>query len=275
MRMPASENPISLAAILASLKTLRPESLAMLASQGSAKEPLVRLGAVEAIGRIPFPQRVPLLVDRLRDSSFAIRLEAASLLAGTDRGALAVEQRESLDAAVAEYRKWLEKDADRSEAMAALAALQAAEGDANSAKASLEIALQRDETSLTVLLNTADFYRSQNNDAAAEPLLNRASTLYPDSASVHFALGLLRVRQKRTQEAVPELARAASLSPNDSHFAYVYAVSLYTSGQRIAALSVLNNARTRFPANVEISSAMQAYCAELRSPVCSGIDLKK
>ena len=273
--LPASANPISIAAILASLKTLTPESLAMLASQGSAREPLVRLGAVEAVGRIPFPQRVPLLVDRLLDSSLAIRLESASLLAGTDRTTLSTEQRESLDAAVAEYRKWLEQDADRAETLAALAALQAAEGNVVSARASLEKALQRDETSLTVLLNYADFYRAQNNDAAAEPLLNRASMLYPDSAGVHFALGLLRVRQKRAQEAVPELALAAKLSPDDSHFAYVYAVSLYTTGQRIAALSVLDKAREHFPANTDISSAMKTYCAELRSPVCSGDGLKK
>jgi Flp pilus assembly protein TadD len=109
-------------------------------------------------------------------------------------------------------------------------------------------------------LNYADFYRAQNDDAAAEPLLNRASTLYPDSAGVHFALGLLRVRHKRTQQAVPELALPAKLSPGDSQFAYVYAVSLYTTGRRIAALSVLHKARERFPANTDISSAMQAYC---------------
>jgi tetratricopeptide (TPR) repeat protein len=273
--LPASANPISIATVLASLKALSPESLGMLASQGSGKEPLVRLGAVEAVGRFPLPQRIPLLIERVRDSSFAIRLEAASLLAGTDRTSLSDDQRKSLEAALAEYRKWLDQDADRAETMAALAALQAAEGDVASAHASLEKALQRDETSLTVLLNYADFYRAQNNDAAAEPLLIRASRIYPDSASVHFALGLLRVRQKRTPEAVSELAIAARLSPDDSHFAYVYAVGLYTTGQKDAALSVLNNASTRFPANAEISSALQAYCAEQHSPVCSGTVPKK
>jgi predicted CXXCH cytochrome family protein len=273
--LPASASPISVASVLASVKAWTPESLAMLASQSSAKEPLVRLGAVEAVGRIPLPQRVPLLIDRLRDSSLAIRLETARLLAGADRTTLSAEQRESLDAALVEYRKWLEQDADRAEKLASLAALQVAEGDVAAARASFEKALQRDETSLTVLLNYADFHRAQGNDNAAEPLLAQASFLYPDSASVHFALGLLLVRQRRTAEAVAELGVAAGLSPDDSHFAYVYAVSLYTTGQKAAALSVLNKARTRFPANAEISSAMQAYCTEMRSPVCSGTDLKK
>jgi tetratricopeptide (TPR) repeat protein len=201
----------------------------------------------------------------VRDSSLAIRLEAASLLAGADRTTLSEKQRASLDGALAEYRKRLDQDADRAESMAALAALQAAEGDAVSAQASFEKALQRDETSLTVLLNYADYYRSQGNDSAAEPLIHRASALYPEAASVHYALGLLRVRQKRTQEAVPELALAARLSPDDSNYAYVYAVGLYTTGQTGAAFSILDKARTRFPANAEIRSALQAYCAEQRS----------
>jgi len=201
----------------------------------------------------------------LRDSPLAIRLQAASLLAGADRTTLSGEQLKNLDAALAEYQKWLAQDADRAEAISSLAALQAAGGDVVAAKASFEKALQRDDTSLTVLLNFADFYRAQGNDNAGEPLLKRASALYPDAASVHFALGLLRVRQKRTLEAVSELAQAARLSPEESHYAYVYAVSLYTTGQTAAALTELDNARMRFPANTEISSALQAYCAEQRS----------
>ena len=79
------------------------------------------------------------------------------------------------------------------------------------------------------------------------------------------------MRQKRTPEAVPELALAARLSPDDSNFAYVYAVGLYTTGQRDAALTVLNKARARFPANAEISSALHASCAEQSSSVCSDL----
>jgi len=267
--LPAALHPIARAAVLASLKSLPPQSLGMIAAQRSASDPLVRLGAIDAIGKVPLPQRVPLLIDMARDSSLAVRMEAANLLAGVDRTSLSSKQREGLDAALAEYRMMLQRDADRAESIAALAGLQAAEGDVASAKLSFEKALQRDDTSLTVLLNLADFYRAQGNDTAGEPLLSRAAALYPEAASVHFALGLLRVRQKRTLEAVPELAQAARLLPDDSNYAYVYAVGLYTIGQKGDALSVLDKARTRFPANAEISSAMQAYCAGQSSPICS------
>jgi Tfp pilus assembly protein PilF len=200
----------------------------------------------------------------LRDPSRAVRLETASSLAGVDKGTLTTVQRQSLDAAVKEYRQWLSLDGDRAEALASLAALQAAEGDVESARSSFERALQRDETSLVTLLNYADFQRAQGDDAAAERLLIRASALYPEAASVHHALGLLRVRQKQTDEAIPELARAAQLSPDNSNYAFVYAVGLYSTGQVASALSVLDRARTRFPANAQIQSALQAYCSDQR-----------
>jgi predicted CXXCH cytochrome family protein len=276
-----SATPISRATVLASLRTLTPDSLGILAPHGNSSEPLVRIGAMQAVGKLPLPQRVPLLIDKVRDSSLAIRLEAASLLAGTDRTTLSEEQRNGLDAALVEYRKWLSQDADRAESLGALAALQAAEGDVASAEKTFAAALGRDATSLTVLLNFADFYRAWNNDAAAEPLLSRAAALYPEAASVHFALGLLRVRQNRTPEAVPELALAAKLSPDDSNFAYVHAVALYSTDRKGEAFSVLEKARLRFPVNAEISSALKAYCAEQQNPTdrritiaCAGMDRK-
>src|SRR4029434_7787060 len=89
-----------------------------------------------------------------------------------------------------------------------------------------------------------------------------ATSLYPDSADAHLALGLLRVRQKRTGGAIPELARAVQLAPNNSNYAYVYAVGLYSTGEVDSAFSVLEKAQARFPANAQIENAVQAYCAD-------------
>src|SRR5262249_6367184 len=188
--------------------------------------------------------------------------QAVSLLIGIDKSALSRDQRAAFESTIAEYRQWLARDSDRAESLVSLAGLLASEGDIASAQTTFEKALQRDETSLAALLNYADFHRAQGNDNAAEPLLNRALELYPDSSSAHFAMGLLRVRQKREADAVPELARAAAISPEESNYWYVYGVSLYTTGQTQEALSVLDQARLRFPANMQIQSAIQAYCYE-------------
>jgi len=254
---------ISKAAAFASVKTLTPDSLALVQSHLSDGDPLIRLGAVQA-GAAPPLKGTSLIIERAHDPSLAIRLEAARLLAGTDTASLTNAQRDSMTAVIAEYKAWLSRDADRAEALNAIAGLQMAEGDTAAALASFEKALQRDETSLVTLLNYADFNRAQSNDAAAERLLTRAASLYPDSPDVHLALGLLRVRQKRTAEAIPELARAVQLSPDNSDYAFVYAVGLYSTGEVESAFSVLEKARARFPTNVQIQNAIKAYCADQR-----------
>jgi predicted CXXCH cytochrome family protein len=255
-----SVNPILKATALASIKTPTPESFAIARSQLSASEPLIRLGAAQVAGAVPPAQRTPLLIDLTRDPSRAVRLEVARLLVGTEKNSVTAAQRDALNAAIAEYRDGLSRDDDRSEALTALAGLQMAEGDPRAAHASFEKALQRDDTSLVTLLNYADFHRAQGNDADADRLLTRAVSLYPDSADAHLALGLLRVRQKRTTEAIPELARAAQLAPTNSNHAYVYAVGLYSTGDVDSAFSVLEKARARFPGNAQIQDAIQAYC---------------
>jgi predicted CXXCH cytochrome family protein len=260
----AAAAPISRAAVLGSISSLTADAVSALEAQLRASDGLIRLGAVRAAAMMPEPQRAQSLVDLLRDPTLAVRMAAASFLVATDRASLSPEQRSSLDAALREYRDGLRRDADRAEALAGLAALQAAEGDMAAARASFAKALQRDDTSLTLLLNYADFHRSEGNDAAAEPLLMRAVTLYPDAATARYALGLLRVRQRRLPDAVRELEKAVQLSPDDSRYAYVHAVSLYTTGEKGAALARLTDASRRFPANAEIPAAIQAYCAENR-----------
>jgi tetratricopeptide (TPR) repeat protein len=273
--------PIAKAAALASLRTLTTESLAVVQSQLSASDPLIRLGAIQVAGALPL-KGTPLLIERFQDPSRAVRLEMARLLVEMDAGSLNDVQRGSLAAAVAEYKEWLSRDADRAEALTALAGLQMTQGDIAAARAAFERALQRDDTPLVTLLNYADFHRAQGNDAEAELLLKRAVSIYPDSADAHLALGLLRVRQKRTSEAIPEMARAVQIAPDNSNYAYVYAVGLYSTGQVDSAFSILEKAGARFPANMQIRNAIQAYCDDQKqkgtlagtrkaASVCSGL----
>jgi hypothetical protein len=60
------------------------------------------------------------------------------------------------------------------------------------------------------------------------------------------------------------LARAVQLSPDNSDYAFVYAVGLYATGEVESAFSVLEKARARFPTNVQIQNAIKAYCADQR-----------
>jgi predicted CXXCH cytochrome family protein len=258
-------NPVLKGAALASIRTPAADLLAVARNQLAAGEPLVRLGAMSAFNALPSSERTPFLIGLTGDPLRAIRLEAAAMLAGVERNPLTPIQREGLDAAVAEYRDVLQRDADRAESLSDLAALQLAQKNVAAARALFEKALDHDPTSLTALVNFADFHRAEGDDQAGEVLLRRALALYPEAAGVHHALGLLLARQKRIPEAVTELSRATQLAPDDSTFAFVYAVSLYTAGRPDTALSVLAHARARFPANARIGAALESYCTAQRS----------
>jgi predicted CXXCH cytochrome family protein len=244
---------------------LDPESLELVRTNLDSSDGLIRFAAVEALGTLPLEQRSTLLANKLADPSRAVRFAIAPLLAGANSKQMTSAQQKQLQQLFAEYKAWLLADSDRGSALANLANFLLMEGDATNARLYFEKALQRDAKSLSVLLNYADYHRSLGNDVEAEKLLRQALVIYPDSADAHYALGLLLVRAKNYPAAMIQLKQATSIAPLNSHYAYVYAIGLYSSGSIEPAFSALAAARNRFPANPQIASALQAYCAEQQS----------
>jgi hypothetical protein len=89
-----------------------------------------------------------------------------------------------------------------------------------------------------------------------ERLLQEALRLEPDSAEALHALGLLRVRQGRQADAMGLLRRAAALRPEVTRFAYVYAIALNSMGDPKGALTILEQAHRRRPANRDVLVAL-------------------
>jgi len=110
-------------------------------------------------------------------------------------------------------------NADRPESGLNLGGLDARLGNTQQAEKEYRDALQRQPDFVPVLVNLADLYRQMHRDAEAEPLLRRAVATAPQNGDVHYALGLLLVRQGRVPDAVSELGSAAALRPDDPHYA--------------------------------------------------------
>jgi predicted CXXCH cytochrome family protein len=231
-----------------------------------AADPWLRLGAVEALRSAPDAARASLLAGEATDASRTVRVAVAPLLGDMSASALPAGSRDGVAALLADYEGWLAANADRAEALVELAGLRRAAGDPVGARAAFERALRRDDTSIVAALNFADFLRGDGDDAAAETLLRRACAVYPESADAHFALGMLLVRREQVAAGVRELGRANELAPTNSHYAYAYGVGLHSTRQDERALATLSEARTRFPDNAPIQSALQALCAERGGP---------
>jgi Flp pilus assembly protein TadD len=190
----------------------------------------------------------PLLVDSIR----SVRIEAAHLLAGASPELLQEAQKTALEGAVSELIASEMATAERPENHLNLALLYAQIGRVNDAESELKTALRLDPEFIPAMVNLADLYRTQQHDDEAQQLLEKAIAVAPNAAEPIHALGLLKVRQKQYQEAIRLLAKAARLQSGNARYNYVYAVGLHSSGQVDQAISVLQQAHERRPADREI-----------------------
>ena len=71
-------------------------------------------------------------------------------------------------------------------------------------------------------------------------------------APIHYALGLLKVRQGDNEAATEYLRQAALLGPEDPHYSYVYAIALNSMKKPKEAIQFLESALQRHPWDREI-----------------------
>ena len=195
----------------------------------------------------------PLLSDPVR----TVRMETVNALAdAAPLVSLNAEQRAIFERAIAEYRAAQAFNADRADGWLNLGALEVRLGNRQQAEADYRRAIRLQPSFIPPYINLADLYREEGRDADGEPVLRQVLALHPDSGDVHHALGLLLVRQKRMDEALHEIAKAAQQSPENARYAYVYGVALDSVGEHAKARTVLEQAHHRFTADRDILAAL-------------------
>ena len=255
-RLPA----IARATALAELRRyLSPKSLTVVQDNFKDGDPITRLGALRALTGIDPKAHAANSAALLQDSIRAVRIAAASLLAGAPPETLSVEQRTALDKAIQEYIAAQQINADRPEAHLNLGLLYTRKGDFKKAEEHYQQALKLQPSFAPVYVNLADLYRLQQRDQDGEKVLLDAVKAVPGNASVAHALGLLLVREKKLNEALPWLKRAAALEPANGRFVYVYAVALHSSGDVGAAIAVLEKALPAHPNDRDILAALASF----------------
>jgi Tfp pilus assembly protein PilF len=219
-------------------------------------DPLVRAAAVRFLEvadvRTQVDQGWPLLDDPVR----VVRIEAARVLTPLLRQRLPEKFREQLTRAVQEYAESQRVNAERAESHLNLGLIAVALGDPQRAEQAYRTALRLDPAFAPGYVNLADLYRQQGRDAEGEQLLRSAVASAPEDADIQHALGLLLVRQKRLDDALPHLRRASLLAEDRPRYAYVYALGLQGAGDPVQALRVLAQANERHPGNREILIAL-------------------
>ncbi len=229
-------------------------------------DPLVRLAALGALESFPPQARVELAAPRLQDPVRSVRLEAARVLAAVSPQVLTPEQRAAHGAALEEYRRAEEFNADRPESHVNLGLIHAQRDNPIKAEAAYRTGLRIDPSYVPAHVNLADLYRMQGREEEAGQVLRDALQIAPENGDLHHALGLALVRQSRLEEALASLERAAELRPDEQRYSFVLGVALHDTGRNERALEVLEVAHRRHPSQREILVALVNYHRDSGSP---------
>ena len=233
------------------------QQLSLIQTLLTDKEPLIRAAAVRFLEVTDLRTRVDqgwLLLD---DPDRLVRLDATRLLAPLWRQQLPEQFRSQLERAIEEYVQAQQVNAERPESHLNLGLIAVAMGDAQKAEQEYRTALRLDSTFVPGYINLADLYRQTADDDAGEKLLQEGIAAASDNADLHYALGLLLVRQKRLDEALTYLQQASTLAEDNPRYVYVYALALEGAGKKQQALTVLTQANQRHPGNPEIMAALE------------------
>ena len=255
--------PIARGTALAELPVTSQASITAIAQALADEEPLVRAGALMALGSADPATTVRLALPLVSDPDLSVRLEAARLMATIPVQQVSPRQRAGVEAAIAEYRAAQEVNADRAQSHLNLGGLALQRGDMATAEREYATALELEPYFIPNFINLADLYRLAGRDDEGEALLRRAIGIAPEGGDARYALGLLLVRLGRLDDALPELRRATELAPEQPHYVYVHAVAVQTAGDAGGAIALLDEGLARFPADRELLFGAAAFSRDM------------
>ncbi len=164
--------------------------------------------------------RVRLMAPLLYDPVKAVRIEAATRLAGPPSRFLADDQRLVFEQTLKEYIAAMEYSGDFAFGRYNLGNLNAALGQTQSAIDSFKAAIKIDDLFFPAKVNLAMLYNQLGRNTEAETLLREVARANPGLYEVQYSLGLLLAEEKNYIEAEQHLSIAARGMPDKSRVSY-------------------------------------------------------
>ena len=229
--------------------------------QLNSPQPLLRIGALNALAFLPLQQRWQDIAPLLNDPIRAVRLEATRLLMGI--AGLGQDQQQALDRHIDQYVEALMVNGDMPNGQLNLAAVYLAQGAYEKAEQAYEHALRLDSQSVPARLNLADLYRAQGLEPRALDQLLQAQQANPSNATVLFSLGLAQIRAGNNAQALVSLEQAAGLAPETVRYSYAYGIALNSQARAREAVQVMTQALERDNQNRDLLFALATINRDL------------
>jgi tetratricopeptide (TPR) repeat protein len=220
------------------------------------EEALMRDTAANAVTTASPEEFVELLGPLLFDSVRAVRLRAASRLAGIGREYFKPYQREALDKELAEYVDALRASLDFAASGMNLGNLYTELREPAQAERYYRAAIEVDSLFFPAKMNLAVLLSQQSEPAEAEKLLREVLDAYPEQYDASYSLALLLVDLGRSEEALPFLAQASAGLPQRPRVQYNYGLLLAQFGSDAIAELALSKALALEPQSIDFLYAL-------------------
>jgi tetratricopeptide (TPR) repeat protein/Zn ribbon nucleic-acid-binding protein len=225
------------------------------------EEALLRHTAVEAVVAASPGVLVELLAPLLFDPVRAVRMRAATQLAGVSQEFLTAEQTTALDRELESYISAMRSMLDFASSGLNLGNLYDAKGDTATAEKYYRQAIEVDSLFFPAKINLAVVLSRQGEDREAESLLRDVVTAYPEQYDAAYSLSLLLVASGRRDEALAYLDQAAEGLPGRSRIHYNRGLLLAQMGRGEDAEAALNRALSLEPDSIDYLYALIDFYA--------------
>jgi tetratricopeptide (TPR) repeat protein len=222
----------------------------------SDEEALIRYTAVEQVNVAGPEQLVDRVAPLLFDPVRAVRMLAASRLAGMPGEHMKPYQKAALDEALEEHIEAMKYSLDFSFAGHNLGNLYSQLGDPAKAETYYRTAIEIDDLFYPAKVNLAVLYNASGRNDEAETLLREVVEDYPQMFDAAYSLGLLLAELNKYQEAAEFLSRASEGLPDHSRVHYNLGLTQQYLGRHAEAEAALKKALDVEPANLDYMYAL-------------------
>ncbi|UCG85595.1 MAG: tetratricopeptide repeat protein [Gemmatimonadota bacterium] len=217
---------------------------------------LVRYTALDAVTAVSAQELIDLAAPLLFDPVKAVRLEAATRLAGAPTEMLKPYQRDALQEALAEYEAAMEYSLDFAFAGHNLGNLYVNLQQPERAERYYRVAIEIDDLFYPAKMNLAMLYNSMGRNEAARALLSEVVNDFPELYDAAYSLALLLVEMEQLQDAAVHLRRAAEGLPQRSRIHYNLGLLEQNLGNTAAAEAALMRALALEPESLDYQFAL-------------------